>query len=54
MSAYNKLWVALLILAANVVRSYYNVDLGMNDVLATAIVNGVGAYLVYLVPNKAA
>lgn len=53
LSQYDKFWVAVLILIANVLRSRYDLDFGMTDELATALVNGFGAFLVYLVPNKA-
>jgi hypothetical protein len=52
MGTYNKFWVALLIVAANAIRSRYNIDIGIDDQLAGDLVGGVGAMLVYLVPNK--
>lgn len=50
---YNKFWVAVLMVGANAIRSRYGVDLGLDDQLAADLVGGVGAVLVYLVPNKA-
>lgn len=51
MSKYNKFWVALLTVAVNVVREVYGIDLGIDPVMAATLVNGVGAALVWLVPN---
>ncbi len=51
MTRYNKFWVAVLTVAANVVRDYYGVDLGMDPMTAASLVNGAGAALVWLVPN---
>lgn len=52
MSQFNKFWVAVLMVGANAVRSRFGVDLGLDDQLAADLVGGVGALLVYLVPNK--
>lgn len=53
MSAYAKFWAAVLMVGANAIRSRFGVDLGLDDQLAADLVGGVGAVLVYLVPNKA-
>lgn len=50
---YNKFWVAVLMVGANAIRSRFGVDLGLDDQLAADLVGGIGAVLVYLVPNKA-
>lgn len=50
--AYAKFWVALLMVAANWARSVYGIDLGVDETMAMTLVNGVGAFLVYLVPNR--
>lgn len=52
--AYNKFWVAALILLANGVRSRYGIDFGLDEQLAGDLVSGVAAAFVYLVPNKVA
>ena len=51
MSRYNKFWVAVVTVAANFVREYYGIDLGMDPTMAATLVNGVGAAFVWLVPN---
>ena len=48
----DKFWVAVLFTAGNVLRSRYGVDLGLDDATASALVQGAGAALVWLVPNK--
>lgn len=52
MAAYNKLWVALVVAILAFLRSYTGIDLGVDDATATAIVGAIGAFLVWLVPNK--
>lgn len=50
----DKFWVAILFLAANMVRSKYGIDFGLDNDMAAALVQGVGAALVWFIPNKAA
>ena len=50
----DKFFVAALIAGANAVRSRYGVDFGIDERLAYDIVNGLGACLVWFVPNKGA
>lgn len=52
MAKYNKFWVALIVAIIAFLRSFTGVDLGVDDATATAIVGAVGAFLVWLVPNK--
>ena len=52
MSKYNKFWAAILMAAGNFVRSYYDIDLGVDEAMATAIVGGVARVLVWVVPNS--
>ena len=52
--AYNKLWVALIMAAAEYFRNVYNVDLGIDEAAANGLVGLLTAILVYAVPNKAA
>lgn len=52
--AYAKFWVAAIMAIVAYLRSAYNVDIGVDEATATAIVSGVTALLVYLVPNKPA
>lgn len=54
MSVYNKFFVAALIAGANAIRSRYGIDFGLDERLAYDIVNGAGAALVWLIPNRAA
>lgn len=49
-----KFWIAVLFLAANVIRSRYGIDLGMEPQMANDIVQGVGAAFIWLIPNKSA
>ena len=53
MSAYNKLWVVVVMMSANVARVHYGIDLGMSEEYATALVGGVTAFLVERIPNRA-
>lgn len=50
----DKFWVALLFLAANAARSRYGIDFGLDSQMANDLVQGVGAALVWLIPNKEA
>lgn len=50
--AYAKFWAALLTVAANFTRDRYGINLGLDEAMAMTLVNGVGAVLVYLVPNR--
>lgn len=51
-SAYDKFFVAVLILAANGVRSRYGIDFGLDDQMANDLVSGFAAAFVWLTPNK--
>lgn len=50
--AYNKFWVALITVGANFLRAQYDIDLGIDDTTAMTLVNGIGAALVWLIPNR--
>lgn len=52
MSRYNKFFVALVVAFFAFVRSFFGIDLGVDDATATAIVGAIGAFLVWLVPNR--
>jgi hypothetical protein len=52
MSKYNKAIVAFLIAIVAFVRSFFGVDLGIDDATATAIVGAITTALVYWVPNR--
>jgi len=52
MSRYNKFWIALIVAVFAFLRSYTGFDLGVDDATATAIVGAIGAFLVWLVPNR--
>lgn len=47
-----KFWVAIIMAIVQFVQIYFGLDLGLDQATATAIVGGVGALLVWLVPNK--
>lgn len=48
----DKFWVAILFLAANMVRSKYGIDFGLSDDMAASLVQGVGAAFIWFIPNK--
>lgn len=52
-SAYDKFFIAVMILAANAVRSRYGIDFGLDEQLASDLISGIAAAFVWLVPNKA-
>ena len=52
LSRFNKLWVALIVAFFAFIRSYTGIDLGVDDATATAIAGAIGAFLVWLVPNR--
>lgn len=54
MMAYNKFWVALVMAGVAYLRDHYNVDLGVDEEAASALVGLASAVLVYLVPNRTA
>lgn len=47
-----KFYVAVIMAIAMFVQVYAGIDLGLDEATVTAIVGGVGALLVWLVPNK--
>ena len=53
MSAYSKFIVAIIMAIVAWVRAAYDIDLGIDEATATALVGAVTAILVYIVPNKA-
>ena len=53
MSAYSKFIVAIIMAIVAWVRAAYDIDLGIDEATATALVGAVTAILVYVVPNKA-
>ena len=46
-----KFWVALVMAAAQFVQIYTGYDLGLDQETVTAILGGITAFLVWLVPN---
>lgn len=52
-SAYDKFFIAVLILAANGVRSRYGIDFGLDEQMANDLISGIAAAFVWLTPNKA-
>ncbi len=47
-----KFWVAVVMAVAQFVQIYTGYDLGLDQQTVTAILSGVTAFLVWLVPNK--
>lgn len=47
-----KFWVALLLVTANVVRTRFDIDLGIDERLASDIVGYLVAGAVWLIPNR--
>lgn len=52
MSKYNKFLAAAVMALVAFIRSYFGIDLGVDDTAATAIVAAFTALLVWLIPNK--
>jgi hypothetical protein len=48
-----KFWVALAMGIVQFVRIQYGIDIGLDEATATAIIGGIGALLVWWVPNLA-
>lgn len=46
-----KFWVAAVMAVAEFVRIQYGLDLGLDEATVTAIMGGVTALLVWLIPN---
>lgn len=46
-----KFWVAVAMAAVAFLRVYAGIDLGLDEATATAVIGGIGALLVWLVPN---
>lgn len=46
-----KFHVALIMAAVQFLRVYSGIDLGLDEATVTAVIGGVGALLVWLVPN---
>lgn len=49
----DKFWIAALFVGANVIRSQYGIDFGLTDDIAANLIQGIGAALVWAIPNKA-
>jgi len=52
-SKYNKFLAAAVMAVVAFIRSYFGIDLGVDDATANAIVAAFTALLVWLIPNKA-
>lgn len=52
MGRYNKFWVATLVAVTQFVRITADIDLGIDEASAATLVSGIGAALVWLVPNR--
>lgn len=52
MSKYNKFLAAAVMAVVAFIRSYFGIDLGVDDATANAIVAAFTALLVWLIPNK--
>lgn len=51
MTVYSKFFVALFMALVAFLRDHYNIDLGIDEEAATALVGLLTALLVYLIPN---
>lgn len=49
----DKFWIAALFVGANVIRSKFGIDFGLTDDIAANLIQGIGAALVWFVPNRA-
>lgn len=47
-----KFWVAVAMALSNFVNVYWGVDIGLDQGTAAQVINGVGAALIWLLPNK--
>ena len=47
-----KFWVAVGMALAQFINVYSGIDLGLDEATLTAIIGGIGALLVWLLPNK--
>lgn len=47
-----KFWVAVIMAVLQFINIYSGIDLGLDEATLTAVIGGVGALLVWLVPNK--
>lgn len=54
LTTFDKCLAAILMACANAVRSRYGIDFGLDSQMAYDIVNGLGAAVIWLTPNKAA
>ncbi|WP_273794149.1 hypothetical protein [Brucella intermedia] len=52
MSKYNKFWAAAVMAVVAFIRSYFGIDLGVDEATANAIVAAITALLVWLIPNR--
>lgn len=52
MSKFNKAIVAFLVAVVAFIRSFFGIDLGIDDPTATAIVGAITTFLVWAVPNR--
>lgn len=50
----DKFWAAVLIAGANIVRSRYGIDFGLDAQMANDLISGLTAAVIWAVPNKAA
>lgn len=46
-----KFWVAAVMALVQFIQIYFGFDLGLDEATVTAILGGIGALLVWLVPN---
>lgn len=54
MTRFNKFWAAAVMAVVAFIRSYFGIDLGVDDATANAIVAAITALLVWLIPNREA
>ena len=47
-----KFWTAIILAVVQFLHIYSGIDLGLDEATVTAVIGGIGAVLVWLVPNK--
>ena len=48
---YNKFWIAAVMAALSFAKSYYNIDIGVDEITASNLIAALTALLVWAVPN---
>lgn len=54
MGLYAKFWIALIMAGVSFSKSYFEIDIGVDEITASNLIAALTAILVYFVPNKSA